>query len=149
MAASDYITLDDLDDLIPADWVTQALTDNDGDTVDQAFAKALTGAQDTINGLLSNRYTVPIANGATMPFLVSLTRYLTLRGLYAKRGYSADQFPHNDVLKLLLGRLDKISTHEMELDQAKGSNQTETRPTGALISGEMRTRNLRGAKLTA
>jgi hypothetical protein len=139
-----YIVYADMKGLIPDEWLLQAADDN-ADGVEDAFEEARDLAEDDINAILSARYTTPIENGSSIPFLKSVTKYHTLEVLYARRGYSQDAFPHRATLKTFWDQLQAIGRREMELDPAKGASQQITTKPGFVIAGKAKTYSSNGS----
>lgn len=136
-----YIVQSDLESLIPPEWISQALDDNDDGAEDVGlFTNIRDTAEDAVNGVLSLSYSVPIATPANFPFLKHVTRYEAARVCYARRGFKGEEgFPHYDVWKRAWDQLSKIGAGDLPLGPAAGSNEQLARPKGSVITGPAKT----------
>ncbi len=144
---SHYIEYADLKGLLPSDFELQA-TDDDGDGMEDSFEAVRDQAEDDVNGLLSGQMTVPIENGADIPFIRSVTKYHACSILYARRKYGPEAYPHKAAYKVFWDKLVAIGNGERQLDVAAGTNAEITKPRGSVISSPSRTHSTSGS-LTA
>lgn len=136
-----YIVQDDLESLIPPEWITQALDDDDdGDEDAGRFTSIRSAAEDAVNGVLSLSYSVPIATPESYPFLKHVTRYEAARVCYARRGFKGeDGFPHYKIWETAWKQLTKIGEGDFPLGPAAGSNAILAKPRGSVVTSPSKT----------
>lgn len=137
-----YITQANLAPLIPAQWLAEALDDQGtGDSGQEStiFAQIQSGADDSVNGVLSLQYKTPISNAAEIPFLSQVTALEAARLMYARRGFSKEGFPHFDAWESKWKMLEAIGKGDLQLAPAEGTNEQLAKPRGSIVSQPMRT----------
>lgn len=141
-----YIAQTDLESLIPAEYITQAIDDNDDGEEDAGlFVNIRSAAEDAVNGVLSLSYSVPIATPENFPFLKHVTRYEAARVCYARRGYHGEEgFPHYAIWKSAWDQLAKVGKGDLPLGPAAGSNDQLAKARGSVITGPSKTHSTSG-----
>ncbi len=135
-----YITSEDLKGLIPPDWLAQALDDDDDGIEDLNRWQSISdAAHDAVNGSLSTSYGVPIAEPSLYPFLKHVTRYEAARVCYARRGFTKDGFPHQDMWEKAWSQLTKIGEGKLPLGSQGGGETPRNKPRGATIVSPAKT----------
>ena len=110
----DYATTTELEDLIPAELLTEATDDNADGTADTGrLTSLLTAAERVVNGTLARRYRVPIdvtsgQAGSPADFLKHCTLYLAAQLAYARRGMEKS-FPFQVMVDGILKDLQAIA----------------------------------------
>lgn len=109
----DYATTAELEDLIPAELLTEATDDDADGTADTGrLTSLLTAAERVVNGTLARRYRVPIdvtsTAGSPSDFLKHCTLYLAAQLAYARRGMEKS-FPFQVMVDGILKDLQAIA----------------------------------------
>lgn len=105
---ADYVTLDSLRALLPAQHILEALDDdNDGAEDDGVWDTIAAAAQEGVDGLLSGRFAVPFS--APVPALVlQAAKIFAAEIIYQRRGVEADKNPWTSQAKALRLRLTEL-----------------------------------------
>ncbi len=114
-----YFTLSDLETLIPAGWVVEALDDDaDGESDALLFDQVRTLAEAEVNGKIGRRYAVPLspAEGSSLAQWLQHATSMLAAGLCYKRREVWDRCPYQDEIKDIRKDLDKIAAGDMPLD---------------------------------
>lgn len=128
-----YFTLSDLEALIPGDFLTQAL-DDDNDGAADALEIVQTAACREVDAILGVRYAVPFA--APCPAVVAHAAVtLAAEACYLRRGASPDKNPFAKAAEAARRQLRDIAAGDLPLDPQIG----RARPSGTLISEPSRT----------
>jgi phage gp36-like protein len=130
-----YFTLTDLNALIPAGWVTEAL-DDDRNGVQDQFSTVQALAEGQVNALIGMRYTVPVdtsAASAPVDFLRHASSLIAAALCYARRNKEA-LFPYKDDLQLVREQLHQIAKGELPLFPG----QDRTLPSAVIIAEDSR-----------
>lgn len=132
-----YVTLDKLAALIPMEFLTQALDDdNDGDV--DAWDAVAAAVAEAIDGPLSVRYSVPFSE--PLPGIVSYAALIFAAEMcYTRRDLRGDKNPYTKQAEALRKTITMMSTGEMSLAPALD----KVRPSGSLISETARTSSAR------
>lgn len=107
----DYATTTELEDLIPAELLTEATDDDADGTADTGrLTSLLTAAERVVNGTLARRYRVPldVTSGGPADFLKHCTLYLAAQLAYARRGMEKS-FPFQVMVDGILKDLQAIA----------------------------------------
>lgn len=130
-----YFTLTDLNALIPAGWVTEALDDDRNGSQDQ-FATVQALAEGQVNALLGMRYSVPVdtsAANAPVDFLRHASATIAAALCYARRNKET-LFPYKEELKAVRDQLHEIAAGKLPLF----SGQDRALPSAVLIGEDSR-----------
>ena len=105
-----YVEQADIEALIPADFLKQALDDDgDGEADSGVWDKVVAAVQDEIDGALGQKYAVPFAD--PYPAVVkAAAKVLTLWSVYQRRGFHGDANPWETEAKRQRDKLDKIGS---------------------------------------
>ncbi len=103
-----YVEQTDIEALIPADFLKQALDDDsDGEADSGVWDKVVAAVQDEIDGALGQKYSVPFTG--TIPAVVkAAAKVLTLWSLYQRRGFNGAANPWETEAKRHRDKLDRI-----------------------------------------
>ncbi|WP_043585362.1 phage protein Gp36 family protein [Geminisphaera colitermitum] len=111
-----YVTMAEMNGLIPAQFLVQALDDNnDGIADPSAWTDVVAAVHKEIDGLLGVRFTVPFSN--PIPALVThAAQTLAAELLYSRRGFQGeDKNPWTAQAKQVRARLEKIASGDLPL----------------------------------
>lgn len=105
---ADYVTLDSLRALLPAQHILEALDDdNDGAEDAGVWETIAAAAQEGVDGLLSGRFSVPFVE--PVPSLVrQAAKIFAAEIIYQRRGIKADENPWTAQAKVLRTRLAEL-----------------------------------------
>lgn len=105
---AEYVTLDSLRALLPAQHILEALDDDsDGAEDPGVWLTVQAAAQEGVDGLLSGRFTVPF--GAPVPALVKqAAKIFAAEIVYQRRGTKADENPWTTQAGKLRTRLTEL-----------------------------------------
>lgn len=118
-----YFTQTDLEVLIPAGWVVDALDDDADGTQDATlFSELQTVVEGEINASLGQRYTVPIAAGVADDWLRHAAVHLAAFQCYARR-QAMEFFPYAATVEMIRERLERMARGEEAL--APGADREE------------------------
>lgn len=109
-----YLTLKDLEALLPAAFITEALDDDNDGVVDAADA-VLIAASNEVDSYLENRYLVPVARAAAPATVITAAVHFAIRLCYARRGME-DKNPYKSQLKSITGIMERIRDAQQDLD---------------------------------
>lgn len=111
-----YFTLEHLEALIPLSHLTEGL-DDDGDGIEEAFAKVRTAVENRVNGMLSARYAVPITTdeAGVTAFLADVCTLMAAAMVLSRRGIPAEQWPFKGDHSAATARLKAIAKGEEPL----------------------------------
>lgn len=103
-----YVEQTDIEALIPAEFLLQALDDDqDGEADPGVWDKLVVAVGDEIDGALGQKYTVPFAT--PYPSVVkAAAKVLALWSLYQRRGLAGDRNPWESEAKRQRDKLDRI-----------------------------------------
>jgi phage gp36-like protein len=116
MLATHYVTLAEMNGLIPAQFLVQSLDDNnDGIADTTAWTDVLAAVQREIDGIVGTRYTTPFRNPA--PSIIShAAQTLAAEMLYSRRGFSGDERnPWASQAKQVRARLESVAKGTLPL----------------------------------
>lgn len=111
----DYVLIADLEGLVPAAFIVQALDDNeDGQSDAAAWAAVLKSVHQAIDGTLGMRFPVPFA--APLPAKVSeAAAIFACELLYARRGRSGEHNPWTARADAMRKTLERIAEGKLPL----------------------------------
>lgn len=130
-----YFTITDLNALIPAGWVTEALDDDRNGAQDQ-FSAVQALAEGKVNGWLGMRYAVPVdtsAANAPADFLRHAASIIAAGLCYTRRGKEA-VFPYKAELDSVNAALRDIAAGKLPLF----TEQDRKRPSAEIIGEDSR-----------
>ncbi len=133
-----YFELTELEALIPAEWLLQALDDENSGTAEM-FEAARSAAEGEINGWIGLRYLLPI--DPVPPFIKDAALKLAAELCYARRG-QIEQFPWTNALNVLRGNLTapgvfaRIATGEIPLYPLAAPAAGAATKSAPAVSGE-------------
>lgn len=109
---ADYVSQSDIEGLIPAEFLTEAMDDDgDGSEDTDIWTKCLTATQREIDGRLGGRYTVPFST--PIPAVVSAAaQTIVLYFIYKRRGVADDANPWAKQATDWFAKLDRIGKGE-------------------------------------
>jgi phage gp36-like protein len=111
----DYVSMTEMNGLIPAAFLVQALDDDqDGNADAQAWGDVLSQVHKSINGPLSVRYTTPFTNPLP-PIVVECAPIFAAELLYSRRGTSEENNPWTKRAKELRAKLELVAKGELPL----------------------------------
>ncbi len=125
-----YTSLDQIKARIPADLLTQALSDTDGVEIDEAlWQQVYTAADLAIDGAIGGRYSVPLA--APIPAVIQdAACTFCCELIYQRRGVAPEQNPFAAHARECRQRLIAIGAGEQPLSVLSA----KARPAGSIIS---------------
>lgn len=128
-----YFDLPDLEALIPADFLTQAL-DDDGDGQVDAWEVVRTGACREVDAILGVRYAVPFA--APLPaVVVHAAVTFAAEACYVRRGVTGEKNPFTKAADASRKQLREIAAGALPLDPTI----PRARPSASIITEPSRT----------
>lgn len=130
-----YVEQSDIEALIPAEFLRQAL-DDDGDGVADAgvFDKIVETVEEEIDAALGQKYSVPFAE--PYPAVVRLAaKILTLWSLYQRRGFHGEANPWETEAARQRKKLDSIGKGDDPLTP----DDTGTKPAGVVVTEPAKT----------
>jgi len=132
-----YVSLTDLQAIIPPAFLTQAL-DDDSDGVIDAWTAVQAAAERAVNAALGVRFTVPFTD--PIPAIVTEAAFLfAAEACYTRRGVEFDQNPFGKPAATMRATLRQIAAGEMPL--APGLERQK--PSVSVISEPSRTHSTR------
>jgi phage gp36-like protein len=127
-----YLTLDDLTALIPLKFAIEALDDDQDGEID-AFDKVRNRAESLVNGVLENRFPVPLAE--PVPQKVKTAAVMVTASLcYKRAGWPDEKNPFFGDAAKELKRLESVSAGDLGLDTNK--DREEPLEAGSIVSYE-------------
>lgn len=132
-----YISLSDLEAVLPSAFLTQAL-DDDGDGQIDAWEAVQAAAERAVNAILGMRYAVPFT--APIPEIVIEAAFtFAAEACYTRRGVEFDQNPFGKAAATMRATLRQIAAGEIPLapglERAKPSVSVITEPARTAGSG--------------
>jgi phage gp36-like protein len=132
-----YVTLTDLQAVLPQQFLTQAL-DDDNDGVIDAWAAVQAAAERSVNSVLGLRFAVPFTD--PIPPIVCEAAFLfAAEACYTRRGVEFDQNPFGKAAATMRATLRQIAAGEMPLspsiERQKPSVSIITEPSRTAGSG--------------
>lgn len=128
-----YVTLTDLEAVLPATFLTQSLDDN-GDGVIDAWVAVQTAACRAVDAVLGLRYGVPFSE--PYPAIVREAAFqIAAEALYTRRGVEFDQNPFGKSAATIRATLRQIATGDLPL----GPDNARAKPSISIISAPSRT----------
>lgn len=132
-----YFTFAELTALIPEEWLTQSLDDDESGDAD-LFAEVQASAENAVNAPLSLRYATPVA---VTPLIKRAALLIAAEMCYARRNQK-DRFPYAEELNGRQGQkgglrylLEQIGAGEMQLTPTTGG----LNPSGGIVADPSRT----------
>jgi phage gp36-like protein len=112
---ADYVTMAQMNGLIPATFLVQALDDDQDGAADlTAWADVLAQAQRQIDGPLSVRFAVPFSNPLP-PVVAEAAPVFAAELLYKRRGIADEQNPWLSQANKLRAKLEQIAKGDVPL----------------------------------
>ena len=111
-----YSTQAEVEAVIPARFLTDALDDDESGTADTGLLTAIFGVVDTeIDGMISPSVTVPITGTVPQTIRTAAT-VLTCETIYLRRGITGDANPWTERAKDTRDLLERIGRGEVSID---------------------------------
>ncbi|MFZ4596853.1 MAG: phage protein Gp36 family protein [Verrucomicrobiaceae bacterium] len=124
-----YFSHADLAALIPADFLLQAL-DDDNDGVEDAFEAVRTSAQETVDAYLGARYTVPLTTEPLPKLVVQAAIAFAAELCYQRRGTPKENNPWYDRAESMRKLLTAVAKGEIQLQV---SAPAPAQPPGSIV----------------
>ena len=136
-----YVEQSDIEALIPASFLLQALDDDsDGEADPGVWDKVVSAVADEIDGLLGQKYSVPFA-APYPPAVKAAAKVLMLWSLYQRRGLSGENNPWDSEAKRYRDKLDRIGTGDDPLTP----DRVGSKPGGAIVTETAKTHDPNGS----
>jgi phage gp36-like protein len=127
-----YVTLDQVQALIPPGFLTEAL-DDDGDGVIDAWDQVAAAACNAVDGLISTRYALPLPE---IPAVIAeCALNLACEICYGRRGVGAADNPFSSKAKAARDTLLAIASGELPL----APDLNRAKPSGVVLTERSRT----------
>jgi phage gp36-like protein len=127
-----YLSLIDLDGSIPAQFLLQALDDDNDQVIDAAvWTKVLAAAEEEVDSFLEGRFTLPLT---TVPKLMKqATQAFVCELLYRRRGTPDETNPWKKQADGLRKRLAQVQAGDLKLSAAPDSDAIMPDPAAVVI----------------
>lgn len=136
----DYVLMTEMNGLIPAAFLVQALDDDqDGAADSTAWRDVLAQVHRAIDGPLSVRYTVPFANPLP-PIVAEAAPILAAELLYKRRGMSGENNPWEKQATAVRAKLERVAAGELPIFPTTPRAQ----PSAAIVTEPSRATSRRG-----
>lgn len=132
-----YLSLSDLDGHIPAQFLIQALDDDNDQVIDAAvWAKVLAAAEEEVDSFLEGRFTLPLV---TVPKLIKQAALaFVCELLYRRRGTPDETNPWKKQADGLRKRLSQVQAGDFKLSASPDSDTAMPDPAASIILEESR-----------
>ncbi|WP_043586351.1 phage protein Gp36 family protein [Geminisphaera colitermitum] len=136
-----YVTLAEMNGLIPAQFLVQALDDNnDGIADSTAWTDVLGAVQREIDGIVGIRYAVPFRN--PIPAIIThAAQIFAAEMLYNRRGFSGEERnPWTSQAKQIRARLESVAQGKLPLTP----DTKREKPSVSIVGEQAKTTSLAG-----